>query len=96
MIVEVPWQAMAGLLTWSVFYFPVMGADQSAERQILTLLLFVAFFIYASVFAHMCIVVLPDAMTASAIVVLLFSMMLVFCGVMVSLPLPILQQIYLY
>ncbi|KAI5360268.1 putative ABC transporter-like, ATP-binding domain, AAA+ ATPase domain, CDR ABC transporter [Septoria linicola] len=82
MVVELPWQVLSGILTWAVFYYPVVGAGQDSERQVLILLLFVAFFIYASVFAHMCIVVMPDALTASAIVVLLFSMMLFFCGVM--------------
>ncbi|KAF2210009.1 hypothetical protein CERZMDRAFT_100060 [Cercospora zeae-maydis SCOH1-5] len=81
-VVEVPWQILSGIFTWSVFYYPVVGAGQSAERQILVLLLFITFFIYASVFSQMCIVVMPDALTASAIVVLLFSMMIIFCGVM--------------
>ncbi|CAK1367877.1 ABC transporter CDR4 [Cercospora beticola] len=81
-IVEVPWQILSGIFTWTVFYYPVVGAGQTVERHILVLLLFIAFFIYASVFAQMCIVVMPDALTASAIVVLLFSMMIIFCGVM--------------
>jgi ABC-type multidrug transport system permease subunit len=40
------------------------------------------FFIYASTFAQMCIAALPDAQTASAVVVLLFAMSLTFNGVM--------------
>ncbi|KAM3414607.1 Multidrug resistance protein CDR1 [Cercospora zeina] len=81
-IVEVPWQIVCGVFTWCVFYYPVVGAGQAAERHILVLLLFITFFIYASVFSQMCIAVMPDALTASAVVILLFSMMIIFCGVL--------------
>ncbi|KAK5173259.1 uncharacterized protein LTR77_001940 [Saxophila tyrrhenica] len=61
--------------------YPVVGI-QSSERQVLVLLLSIVLFIYASTFAHLCIVALPDAQTAGAIVTILFSMTLIFNGVM--------------
>jgi len=42
----------------------------------------IAFFIYASTFAQLCIAALPDAQTAGSIVTLLFVMTLIFNGVM--------------
>ncbi|KAK4497290.1 hypothetical protein PRZ48_011740 [Zasmidium cellare] len=80
-IVEIPYQIIAGLIVYSTFYYPVVGV-QSSERQGLVLLFCVVFFIYASTFAHMCIAALPDAQTAGAIVTLLFAMSLIFNGVM--------------
>lgn len=80
-IVEIPYQIIAGILTFACFYYPVVGV-QSSERQALVLLFCVVFFIYASTFGHLCIAAMPDAQTASAILTLLFSMTLIFCGVM--------------
>lgn len=80
-VVEIPYQIIAGLLAYATFYYPVVGI-QSAERQGLVLLLCVVLFIYASTFAHMCIVAMPDAQTAGAIVTFLFFMSLIFNGVM--------------
>jgi ATP-binding cassette, subfamily G (WHITE), member 2, PDR len=57
---------------------------QSSERQALVLVLCIVLFIYASTFAHLCIVALPDAQTAGSIVTILFSMTLIFNGVMQS------------
>jgi hypothetical protein len=80
-VVEVPYQIIAGLLAYATFYYPVVGI-QSGERQGLVLLLCVVLFVYASTFAHMCIVAMPDAQTAGAIVTFLFFMSLIFNGVM--------------
>lgn len=80
-IVEIPYQIMAGILTYACFYYPVVGV-QSSERQGLVLLFLIVFFIYASTFGQLCIAALPDAQTASAILTLLFSMTLIFNGVM--------------
>lgn len=82
-VVEIPYQIIAGLIVYATFYYPVVGI-QSSERQGLVLLFCVVFFIYASTFAHMCIAALPDAQTAGAIVTLLFAMSLIFNGVMQS------------
>lgn len=80
-IVEIPYQIIAGLLIYATFYYAVVGI-QSSERQGLVLLFCVVFLIYASSFAHMCIAALPDAQTAGAVVTLLFAMTLIFDGVM--------------
>lgn len=80
-VVELPYQIIAGLMVYATFYYPVVGI-QSSERQGLVLLLCVVLFIYASTFAHMCIAAMPDAQTAGAIVTFLFFMALIFNGVM--------------
>lgn len=82
-VVEIPYQTLAGILIWCTFYYPVVGI-QSSERQALVLLFAIALLIYASTFAHMTIAAMPDAQTAGAIVTLLFSMTLIFNGVMQS------------
>ncbi|GFF35186.1 ABC transporter CDR4 [Aspergillus udagawae] len=82
--VEIPYQIIMGILTFACYYFPVVGANQSPERQGLVLLYCIQFYVYASTFSHMVIAAIPDTQTASPIVVLLFSMMLTFCGVMQS------------
>jgi len=82
-VVEVPYQIIAGLAIYATFYYPVVGI-QSSERQGLVLLFCVSLLIYASTFAHMVIAALPDSETAGAIVTLLFSMALIFNGVMQS------------
>lgn len=81
-IVEIPYQILAGILTWACFYFPVVGANQHPEQQGVTLLLVIMLFLYSSSFAQMTIAALPDATTASAIVQLLTLMSLMFCGVL--------------
>lgn len=53
---------------------------QSSERQLLTWLYCVQLFIFASTFADMIIVALPDAQTAGAVATLLFSMTMIFNG----------------
>jgi len=82
-VVEWPYQTLAGILTFATFYYPVVGI-QDSERQGLVLVLSIAFFIYAATFAHLCIAAMPDAQTAGSIVTLLFSMTLIFNGVMQS------------
>lgn len=80
-VVEIPWQILLGVLVWAAWYFPIYGAGQSAERQVLTLLYVIQFFVFASTFAHMLIAALPDAQTAGAIGTLMFSLSLTFNGV---------------
>ena len=79
--VEVPYQIVAGIITFACVYYPTAGI-QSSDRQVLVLLFFVQFFVYASTFAHMTIAALPDEQTASAVNTLLVMMSLMFCGVL--------------
>ncbi|GKZ29635.1 hypothetical protein AbraIFM66950_005789 [Aspergillus brasiliensis] len=80
-IVEIPYQIVLGIIVFACYYFPVVGI-QSSARQATVLILCIEFFIYVSTFAHMIIAALPDTVTASAIVTLLFAMALTFCGIM--------------
>ncbi|KAK0325334.1 hypothetical protein LTR82_003617 [Friedmanniomyces endolithicus] len=82
-VVEWPYQIITGILVYATFYYPVVGV-QSSERQVLVLLLAIVFMLYASSFAHLMIAAMPDAQTAAAIVTLIFSMSLIFNGVMQS------------
>ncbi|KAH7308583.1 ABC-2 type transporter-domain-containing protein [Stachybotrys elegans] len=81
-LVEIPYQIITGVLIYACWYFPVMGANQSAERQGLVLLFLIQVFIYAGSFAQMTIVAMPDAQTAAHIVTLLSLMSITFCGVL--------------
>jgi hypothetical protein len=53
---------------------------QSSERQVLIMLFCIQIFTFASTFAHMIIVALPDAQTAGAVATLLFSLTMIFNG----------------
>ena len=53
---------------------------ESSERQVLILLFCVLIFIFASTFAHLVIVALPDAQTAGAVATLLLAMAMIFNG----------------
>ncbi|KAF2442952.1 hypothetical protein P171DRAFT_433323 [Karstenula rhodostoma CBS 690.94] len=81
-IVEIPYQIMTGILIWACFYYPVVGANQSGQRQGLVLLFSMQLLIYASSFAQMTIAALPDAQTASGLVTLLTFMSILFNGVL--------------
>lgn len=80
-IVEIPYMVITGILIYACYFYAVVGIPSSVS-QVTVLLLCIQFFIYASTFAQMVIAALPDAETASAVVVLLFAMSLTFCGVM--------------
>lgn len=80
-VVELPWQTLCGILTYACFYYPVVGV-QSSERQGLVLLFVIQLFIHASTFAHMTITALPDAQSASGLVILFTMMSTIFSGVL--------------
>jgi ATP-binding cassette subfamily G (WHITE) protein 2 (PDR) len=80
-VVEIPYQAVLGVLVYVTYYYAVNGV-QSSGRQGLVLLFCIEFLIFASTFAHMCIAALPDPQTAGSIATLLFSLMLIFNSVM--------------
>ncbi|KAL4916188.1 ABC-2 type transporter-domain-containing protein [Aspergillus aurantiobrunneus] len=81
-LVEIPWQVLAGVVSWACYYFPIYGANQAPQRQGLMLLFVIQFFIFTSTFATFIISALPDAETGGTIATLLFMMTLVFNGVM--------------
>ncbi|KAI4732022.1 putative ABC multidrug transporter [Aureobasidium sp. EXF-10728] len=82
-VVEIPYNIFLAVLVFGSYYYAVQGIQPSL-RQGMVLLFLIEFFIYAGTFAHLCIVALPDAQTAAAIVTLLFAMSLTFNGVMQS------------
>ncbi|KAL9476207.1 hypothetical protein ACSS6W_006048 [Trichoderma asperelloides] len=79
--VEIPYQIIMGVLVFACFYYPVVGI-QSSIRQILVLLYIMQLFIFASSFAHMIIVAMPDAQTAASLVTFLVLMSTLFNGVL--------------
>ncbi|KAL3463322.1 ABC-2 type transporter-domain-containing protein [Aspergillus heterothallicus] len=81
-LVEVPWQILAGIVSWACYYFPVYGADQAPHRQGLMLIFIIQFYIFTSTFATLVISALPDAETGGTIATLMFMLTLVFNGVM--------------
>ncbi|KAJ5717004.1 hypothetical protein N7488_002650 [Penicillium malachiteum] len=81
-IVEIPYQILAGVIAWACYYFAIYGADQAAQRQGLMLLFVVQFYIFTSTFAALVISALPDAETGGTIATLMFIMTLTFNGVM--------------
>ncbi|OAA69680.1 ABC-2 type transporter [Cordyceps fumosorosea ARSEF 2679] len=80
-VVEIPYQIVAGILIYACFYYPVVGV-QTSDRQVLVLLFVVQLFLYASSFAHMTIAAMPDAQTASSVVTVLVLMSILFNGVL--------------
>lgn len=83
-VIEIPWQVLAGVVSWACYYFPVYGANQARHRQGLMLLFIIQFFIFTSTFATLIISALPDAETGGTIATLMFMLTLVFNGVMQS------------
>ncbi|CAN8098219.1 unnamed protein product [Discula destructiva] len=81
-IVEIPWSVCTGVLSWACFYYPIVGAGQSSERQALVMLLTVVLYIHASSFAVLSVAAMPDAPTAAPIVTICMMMSMMFCGVL--------------
>jgi ATP-binding cassette subfamily G (WHITE) protein 2 (PDR) len=81
-VVEIPYGIFAGIITFACFYYPVVGANQSGERQVLVLLFSMQLLIYTSTFASMTIAALPNAETAAGLVSLLTLMSILFNGVL--------------
>ncbi|MCJ1278715.1 hypothetical protein MMC21_006532 [Puttea exsequens] len=79
--VEIPYQMFMGVLVWAVYYYLIYRCHQSAKRQGLVLLFCMQFFVFASTFAHMVIAALSDAETSGNIAIIMFSLSLIFNGV---------------
>lgn len=89
-LVELPWNAFMGLLMFFCLYYPVgfqrnaVPMHQIAERGGLFFLFVLQFMLFSSTFAHLMIAGIPDAETGGNIANLLFSLCLIFCGVLAS------------
>lgn len=87
---EIPYYAVASLLMWACFYFPVgfyqnaNVADQSVERGILMWLLFLVFLLWVSTFAHFCISFVSSADDGGNVANFMFVLAFFFCGVLAS------------
>ncbi|KAI1383447.1 ABC-2 type transporter-domain-containing protein [Hypoxylon trugodes] len=79
-VVELPYQAIAGILVFACVYYPMVGV-QASIRQGTVLLFIIQFFLYTTTFAHMTVAALPNPHTAAALVTLLTLLSLIFCGV---------------
>jgi len=89
-IAELPWNTLAAILLFFCWYYPIglytnaQPTDEVHLRGFLVFLLVWAFLMFTSTFSHMIVAALPTAETAGNIGNLMFSLTLVFCGVLVT------------
>ncbi|EPE32483.1 P-loop containing nucleoside triphosphate hydrolase [Glarea lozoyensis ATCC 20868] len=89
-IVEIPWNTLMALLVFLGWYYPIdlrqnaVEADQVAQRGALMFLFILVFLIFSSTFTHMVIAGVDTAEAAGNITNLLFSLALIFCGVLAT------------
>ena len=87
-IVELPWNTLMAVLIFFGWYYPIgmyrnaIPDGQVHERGALMFLLVWAFLMFASTFTHAMIAGIETAETAGNIANLLFSLTLIFCGVL--------------
>ncbi|KAH6710868.1 AtrD, ABC-transporter [Leptodontidium sp. MPI-SDFR-AT-0119] len=88
-IAELPWQVVLATIQFSGWYYPVgmyRNAETTgslAERSGLMFLSNLSFFFFSSTFSQMLGTIMPDASTGVNISSLLYSLSLIFCGVLV-------------
>ncbi|KIW10651.1 hypothetical protein PV08_11615 [Exophiala spinifera] len=89
-IVELPWSALCALLIFVTWYYPI-GLYENAEptnavheRGALMFLFILAFLLFTCTCAHMVIAGIETAETGGNIANLMFSLTLLFCGVLVG------------
>ncbi|KAM0275882.1 hypothetical protein ACHAQH_007312 [Verticillium albo-atrum] len=88
-IVELPWNSLAGLLIYLTFYYLVgmhrnaEPTDSVTERGGLMFLFLWAFMLFESTFATMVVAGVEMAEVGATIALLLFTFTLIFCGVIV-------------
>jgi ABC-type multidrug transport system permease subunit/ABC-type multidrug transport system ATPase subunit len=89
-IVEIPWNTLMGALIFFCWYYPIglyRNAEPTgavAERGGLMFLYIWAFLMFTSTFAHLVIAGMDSAENAGNIANLMFSLCLIFCGVLAS------------
>ncbi|QLL30703.1 hypothetical protein HG536_0A05180 [Torulaspora globosa] len=89
-VVEVPWNILAGTLAYLIYYYAVgfysnaSAAGQLHERGALFWLFSIGFYVYIGSMGVLCISFMELAETAANLASLLFTMCLSFCGVMVT------------
>jgi ABC-type multidrug transport system permease subunit/ABC-type multidrug transport system ATPase subunit len=89
-IVELPWNTLMALLIFVCWYYPIglyrntYDTDSLHERGALMFLLIWTFLLFTSTFAHMMIAGIELAETGGNLANLLFSLCLIFCGVLAT------------
>ncbi len=89
-IVELPWNSLMAVLLYATYYWPIKmykntyPADQFTERTGLMFLLIWSFLMFTSTFTDMVIAGIENAEAGGNIAALLFSLCLVFCGVLAT------------
>ncbi|KAF1984195.1 ABC drug exporter AbcA [Aulographum hederae CBS 113979] len=87
-LVEIPWNTLLAVFMYVCWYYPVglyrnaEYTDKVAERGALMFLIFWVFLIFTSTFTDMVIAAIADAETGGNIANLIFSLSLIFCGVL--------------
>ncbi|KLT39406.1 putative xenobiotic-transporting ATPase [Cutaneotrichosporon oleaginosum] len=90
-VVEIPWSIFVGTLFFFEWYYPIglfknaIPTDSVTERGALMWLLFMTFLLFTSTFATAMVAGIELAETAGNLANLLFSLCLIFCGVLVPL-----------
>lgn len=87
-VVELPWATLSSVLLWACWYYPI-GMYRNAEptdavhtRGLLMFLFVWVFLLFSSSFSHMIIAGIGEAEMGGNIANLLFSLSLIFCGVL--------------
>ena len=89
-LVELPWALLSAALLFFTWYYPIglyanaAHTSAVASRGALVFLMILAFLVFSSTFAHMVVAGISTAETAGNIANLIFSLSLLFCGVLVG------------
>lgn len=89
-LVEIPWNFLMAVLVFVGWYYPIglrqnaVEADQVAERGALMFLFILTFLTFAGTFTNMVVAGIETAEAAGNITNLLFSLSLIFCGVLAT------------
>ena len=89
-VVELPWNSLMAVIIYFCFYYPIgmyrnaIPSHQVHERGGLMFLLIWSFLLFTSTFTDMVVAGIDTAETAGNIAQLLFSLTLIFCGVLAS------------
>ncbi|KAF2675522.1 hypothetical protein BT63DRAFT_450509 [Microthyrium microscopicum] len=89
-IAELPWQTLMAVIMYFCWYYPVgfynnaIPTNSVHERGALFFLLIWVFLIFTSTFGHLCIAAIDTAEAGGNIANLMFSLILIFCGVLAT------------
>jgi ATP-binding cassette, subfamily G (WHITE), member 2, PDR len=89
-IAELPYQTVMAVVMYFCWYYPIgmyrnaIASNAVHERGALMFLFILAFLIFTSTFSHLVIAAIETAETGGNLASLLFSLYLIFCGVLAS------------